>query len=38
MARQMGGNAPLVANIITAQVLVSLASLPLVLSLQDWLP
>lgn len=33
MARQMGGNAPLVANIITVQVFVSLVSLPLVLGL-----
>ncbi len=37
MARQMGGNAPLVANIITAQVAGSLASLPLLLLLLEWL-
>ncbi len=33
MARQMGGNAPLVANIITAQVAVALFSMPLLLAL-----
>ncbi len=37
MARQMGGNAPLVANIISAQVAVALVSLPLLLGLLDWL-
>ncbi len=35
MARQMGGNAPLVANIITAQVAGSLLTLPLVLLLLE---
>ncbi len=37
MARQMGGNAPLVANVITAQVAGSLLSLPLLIALLDWL-
>ncbi len=35
MARQMGGNAPLVANIITAQVAVALFSMPLLLVLLE---
>ncbi|GAB5467156.1 MAG: AEC family transporter [Rhodospirillales bacterium] len=35
MARQMGGNAPLVAAIITAQVAISLVSLPLWLGLLE---
>ncbi len=37
MARQMGGNAPLVASIISAQVVAALVSLPLLLGLLDWL-
>ncbi|MEO1191802.1 MAG: AEC family transporter [Pseudomonadota bacterium] len=35
MARQMGGNAPLVAAIITAQVAVALFTLPILLGLLD---
>lgn len=38
MARQMGGNAPLIANIITTQVTVALFTMPLLLFLLAELP
>jgi malonate transporter len=33
LARQMGGDAPLVANILTAQVVCAAATIPLILAL-----
>ena len=33
LARQMGGDAPMVANILTAQVIVAALTIPLVLTL-----
>ncbi len=37
MARQMGGNAPLMANILTAQVAAALITMPFLLLVLDWL-
>lgn len=37
LAREMGGDAPLMAGIITVQTLLSFVSIPLTLTLADWL-
>ena len=37
MARQMGGDAPLVANIVTMQTVVSFFSIPVVIMLAQYL-